>query len=148
MKSSVINIVISVIVVSIIIMNLLCSCSKVRPYSPDTIFTHQYPYEGFGTLHYYNNNPQTSDESINNYLINSQLSGECNKVHGFDGLFCKPYTADGKIDKFSEVQGDPKCFGKSSGLSNSKGSLCLGNDLTNLLQTRGGNQTGKSDQYA
>jgi len=140
------NIIISVVVVCTIISSLLFSANKVRPYSPNDIFTNQYPYEGFGTMEYLNNDPSVSDLMVNKFLINDS-SQDCKKVKGFNGLFCKPYAADKKIDKFSGVEGDTKCFGKSSGLSNSKGSLCLGNDLTNMLQTRGGNQTGGPDQY-
>ena len=147
MKSSIFNVVISVVVVSIIIISLVCSCSNVMPYSPDSIFTKEYPYEGFHTLEYQNNDPKQSDLMVNKFLLTDQNASDCKKVHGFDGLFCKPNVPDKKIDRFSDVQGDNKCFGQSSGLSNSKGSLCLGNELTNMLQTRGGNQSGKPDQY-
>lgn len=146
MKSSTINIIISVIVISIIIFSMLCSCSKVLPYSPDTIFSHQYPYEGFANLDYLNNDAKNNDLIVNNHLLANQNAADCKKVNGFSGLFCKPGAADTKIDKFSGVKGDNKCFGQSSGLSNSAGSLCLGTDLTRLLQTRGGNQTGGPDK--
>jgi len=149
MKSSLFNIVIAVIVISAIIMSLLCSCSSVRPYSPDSFFARQYPYEGFGgmSISYTNNDPKQSDSTVANFLTSEPNIVDCKKVHGFDGLFCKPDAAVSKIDKFSEVKGDVKCVGQSSGLSNSKGGLCLGNDLTRLLQTRGGNQTSGPDQY-
>jgi hypothetical protein len=147
MKSSFFNLFVAVVVATLIIMSLLCSCATVRPYSPETVFAKQYPYEGFETLDYLNKNAKDSDSLANNHLMANQNATECKKVHGFNGLFCKPYVADSKIDKFSEAQGDAKCFGQSSGLSNSKGSLCLGNDLTRLLRTRGGNQTGGPDQY-
>jgi hypothetical protein len=146
MKSSTINIIISVIVISIIIFSIMCSCTNVVPYSPDTIFSNQYPYEGFTNLEYLNNNPETSDLIVNKHLLSNQNTADCKKVNGFNGLFCKPGVADSKIDKFSALQGDPKCFGQSSGLSNSTGSLCLGNDLTKMLQTRGGNQTSGPDK--
>ena len=146
MKSSTFNIIISVIVISVIIFSMLCSCSTVRPYSPSTIFSHEYPYEGFANLEYLNNDAKTNDLVVNKHLLENQNAADCKKVHGFNGLFCKPGVADNKIDKFSGVEGDSKCFGQSSGLSNSKGSLCLGSDLTRLLQTRGGNQTGGPSQ--
>jgi len=73
-------------------------------------------------------------------------SAECSKVHGFNGLFCKPYAADKNIDPFSSVQGSTDCIGKSSGLSNSTGGLCLDSNLSNMLKTRGGNQTGADMQ--
>ena len=149
MKSSLFNIIIAVIVVSAIIMSLICSCSGVVPYSSNSVFTHEYPYEGFAGMsaNYMNNDPKQSDSGVTNLLMNNPNSFDCKKVHGFDGLYCKPDAAAAKIDKFSDAQGDTKCFGQSSGLSNSKGSLCLGSDLTKLLQTRGGNQTGGPDQY-
>jgi hypothetical protein len=145
MKSSTFNIVISVIVVSVLIMSMLSSCSRVRPYVRHSMFSNQYPYEGFASMEYSNNVPGVSDSSINDYSMSSG-SVDCKKVYGFDGLYCKPYVADSAIDKFSTAQGDPKNIGNSSGLSNSRGSLVLSNELTNLLRTRGGNQTGGPDQ--
>lgn len=48
--------------------------------------------------------------------------------------------SDYVIDRFSQVtQSGKSCDPTSSGLSNSKGPLCLSNDLIQLLQTRGGN---------
>jgi hypothetical protein len=146
MKSTTFNIVISVIVVSVIIISLMCSCSKVRPYSPNNIFSHEYPYEGFANLEYLNTVPKTNDLLANNHLLENPNAAECKKVDGFDGLFCKPFVADNKIDKFSGLKGDPKCFGQSSGLSNSMGSLCLGEDLNRLMRTRGGNQSSGPDK--
>ena len=130
-------------------MSLFCSCAGVVPYSSNSVFTNQYPYEGFSGMStaYTNNDPKQSDSGITKFLINDPNSFDCKKVHGFDGLFCKPNVADKKIDKFSDAKGDPKTFGQSSGLSNSQGGLILGSELTNLLQTRGGNQTSGPDQY-
>jgi hypothetical protein len=149
MKSSLFNIVISVIVVSVLIVSILCSCSTVLPYSPESLFTRQYPYEGFHgmSISYTNNDSKQSDSGITSFLLNEPNRFDCKKVHGIDGLFCKPDSAPSKLDKFSDVKGDSKCDGQSSGLSNSKGGLCLGSDLTRLLQTRGGNQTSGPDQY-
>ena len=47
----------------------------------------------------------------------------------------------GSLDLFSDSNGNVDCIMKSSGLSNSKGGLCLSPDLIYLLQTRGGNST-------
>ena len=99
------------------------------------------------SANYMNNDPKESDSGITKFLINDPNGFDCKKVSGFDGLFCKPNVADKKIDKFSDAKGDPTKFGQSSGLSNSQGGLILGNDLTRLLQTRGGNQTGGPDQF-
>lgn len=50
------------------------------------------------------------------------------------------------IDVFSTSVGSPTCVGKSSGLSNSTGSLCLTDNMMQMLQTRGGNSTGPDSQ--
>jgi len=145
MKSSTFNIVAAIVVVSVIIISMLSSCCRVQPYVRDSLFSNQYSYEGFGNMEYSHNTGGVSDSSINDYSL-SAGSVDCKKVDGFDGLFCKPFVADSAIDKFSSVQGDVKNIGQSSGLSNSRGGLVLGSDLTNLLRTRGGNQTGGADQ--
>jgi hypothetical protein len=133
MKANLLNIILAVVIFTVVASTLMISTTIVQPYSEDTIFTQQFPYEGFS-------NYSNTTDSIN---TDSKVS-ECTKVYGFDGLFCKPYVADNSLDKFSEVKGDPSCFGKSSGLSNSMGSLCLDNNLSEMLRTRGGNQTGAS----
>uniref|UniRef100_A0A6C0JJP5 Uncharacterized protein n=1 Tax=viral metagenome TaxID=1070528 RepID=A0A6C0JJP5_9ZZZZ len=119
----------------------MSSTGSVHAYHRDTLFSHEFPYEGFSNIESSN-----SDPYINDLMIKNANANDCKKVHGIDGLFCKPFVADSRIDRFSEAKGSASCFGKSSGLSNSKGSLCLGNDLTTLLRTRGGNQTGGPDQ--
>jgi hypothetical protein len=133
MKANLLNIILAVVIFTVVASTLMISTTIVQPYSEDTIFTQQFPYEGFS-------NYSNTTDSTN---TDSKVS-ECTKVYGFDGLFCKPYVADNSLDKFSEVKGDPSCFGKSSGLSNSMGSLCLDNNLSEMLRTRGGNQTGAS----
>jgi len=144
MKTNTINILIAVIFFAVIVSILMISSTVVQPYSPDTIFSKEFPYEGFSNYSNTNGNPNT-ESSINNFLINNNTAS-CVKIDGFNGLFCKPYVADNTIDKFSELKGDPSCFGNSSGLSNSLGSLCLDKDLSNALRTRGGNQTGSNMQ--
>ena len=59
---------------------------------------------------------------------------------GTEGFTGSNYTANSFIlDQFSSAVGAPSCVGKSSGLSNSTGPLCLSDDQKRLLQTRGGN---------
>lgn len=53
-------------------------------------------------------------------------------------------TTDYVIDRFSHVN-TSKDGCVSSGLTNSKGPLCLSADLVSLLKTRGGNATGESE---
>jgi hypothetical protein len=146
MKNNILNVIIAVIFFSVIVSTLMISSTIVQPYSPDSIFSKQFPYEGFSNYNYSNTNGSPNTESgINDFLINKNTAS-CTKVHGFNGLFCKPYVADKSIDLFSEAKSSPSCFGKSSGLSNSLGSLCLDDKLTNALHTRGGNQTGANMQ--
>jgi hypothetical protein len=146
MKTNILNVIIAVIFLSVVVSTLLISSTVVQPYSADNIFSKEYPYEAFSNYNYSNTNGSPNTESgINNFLI-AKNTGECSKIQGFNGLFCKPYVADKNIDLFSEAKSSPSCFGKSSGLSNSLGSLCLDDKLTNALNTRGGNQTGANMQ--
>jgi hypothetical protein len=140
MKANLLNIISSVVIFTVIVSILLISTTVVQPYSEDTIFAKQFPYEGFSNYSNVNESPNT-DSGINKFLMESSKA-DCTKVYGFNGLFCKPFVADNHIDRFSEVKGDPTCYGQSSGLSNSMGSLCLSKELNDQLRTRGGNQTG------
>ena len=64
-------------------------------------------------------------------------------TEGFTGMTGSVYNTNTYIlDQFSSAVGDVSCAGKSSGLSNSTGPLCLSEDQKRLLQTRGGNATG------
>lgn len=145
MKLTNTNIIIAVVIFVFIFSSICFSCSNVLPYSENSVFAKQFPYEGFSQLAdlEYTTNPEhkvTDSQSYNN------VSVECSKVYGFDGLYCKPYVADNKLDVFSEVEGKPSCVGSSSGLSNSQGGLCLNQVQKSLLSTRGGNSTGKTDE--
>jgi hypothetical protein len=146
MKLNLINFILIVVVFTIIASSLMVSCADFKPYSTDSIFRKEYPYEGFSNYNYSNtDNSANTDSGINKFLMDSSPA-ECTKVYGFNGLFCKPYTADKNIDVFSSVKSDVSCVGKSSGLSNSMGGLCLDDNTSNLLKTRGGNQTGADMQ--
>ena len=105
------------------------------------------PYEGFHTrrkqLEYSTNAGQDAIDSHTSHLIH-QTPNDCRKIGGFDGLICSPEVPDNKIDIFSHAQGSLECTG--SGLTNSKGSLCLDQTMTELLMTRGGNSTGRDSQ--
>lgn len=50
------------------------------------------------------------------------------------------------LDSFSKDEGSIECIGKSNGLFNSRGGLCLSGDQMTLLQTRGGNSTGRDSK--
>jgi hypothetical protein len=131
------------VVFLIIVTSLFSGCGYV-PYVPTNLFSHQYPYEGYANMGTdYSSNPgHGTMDSYNSFLIDGSKAGNCKKVYGFDGLFCEPGVADNKIDSFADTPGSLSCFGKSSGLTNSKGSLCLTDTQKTLLSTRGGNQTG------
>ena len=143
-------IVASVILIFIFFITFF-SVKPFTPYDEKTVFSHMYPYEGFEQIHHatpYSLNSTGKDDSMKSFLINGDKdANNCKKVYGLDGLFCSPNsTKDQKVDIYSEAKGDPSCYGKSSGLSNSKGSLCLDKNQLNLLLTRGGNQTGAQAQ--
>jgi len=73
--------------------------------------------------------------------INSDNS-QCKKVGGFPGygVFCTPDTQPAQIDIYSQAKGDLTC--QSAGLYNSKGPLCLDDNMKRMLGTRGANATG------
>jgi hypothetical protein len=129
--------------VFLIIVGSLFAGSSVVPYSPNNIFTHEYPYEGFSQMStdYSSASANSSMDSYKSFLLDSSQVGDCKKIYGFDGLFCQPNVADHKLDPFSDTPGSLGCFGSGSGLSNSKGSLCLTQTQKDLLSSRGGNQT-------
>jgi len=136
-----INVIIALIIGLFIITSMCMSCSRVMPYSENSLFSKNYPYEGFSELEYTTNADHKPMDSVSPNIA-SAAPMECAKVYGFDGLYCKPYVADNKIDVFSGVVGKPSCTGSSSGLSNSMGGLCLDESQKQLLKTRGGNATG------
>ena len=140
MKPSLTNIILIVVIFSVIASVLLISNTVVQPYSADTIFAKQFPYEGFSNYGNVDGSPN-ADAGVNKFLIGNAVS-DCTKIYGFNGLFCKPNNADNSIDKFSQVSGNTSALGKSSGLTNSMGALQLDDNLNKMLQTRGGNQTG------
>lgn len=67
---------------------------------------------------------------------------ECKKVGGFSnyGVFCTPSSGSQSIDIFSQAKGDISCNGL--GYFNSRGSLCLDENMKKMLSTRGTNAVG------
>jgi hypothetical protein len=136
-------VIIGSVIFLVIIFMTYCSCKSFKPYNPETIFMGHAPFEGFAQIHHsedYVNNATGKGDSYTPFLINASTDS-CKKVYGFDGLYCGPNQSDANIDVFSEAKGSTECLGKSSGLSNSKGGLCLDQHQKNMLLTRGGNQT-------
>jgi hypothetical protein len=73
-------------------------------------------------------------------------NSECKKVGGFDGfgVFCTPSGKPESIDIYSQAKGDINCNGL--GYFNSKGPLCLTDDMKRMLSTRGANANGGNGQ--
>lgn len=143
MKLSWSNKIVSIIIVLIIGISLFYSTRQVMPYSKSSLFPNYHKYEGFSPLDYSSSKEGKVVDTYSSFLINNP-NFECKKVHGFDGLYCKPYVADVKLDLYSDSDGGLDCMG--SGLTNSKGSLCLTKIQSTMLSTRGGNATGPSDE--
>lgn len=146
MKFSTTNIIIGSVILLLIIASLTASAVRFVPYDEKTIFAKEYPFEGFAQASEYTTNPgQTPIDSYQSFLIQGDTA-DCKKVYGFDGLYCKPSAPETPLDVYSSAQGNTSCYGSSSGLSNSKGSLCLDAKQKSLLTTRGGNSTGHDSE--
>jgi len=131
--------------VVIIILTSCCAAKGVVPYYKDSIFAHQYPYEPFANIMdggSYSPAPVSSGASASV----QQAPSVYKKVGGFNGIYPSPSATEPNIDLFIDLEGNSKCFNGSSGLSNSRGSLCLTPDLKNALLTRGGNLSGSDSQ--
>jgi len=123
----------------VIAITLGYSCYNIQPYYRDSLFSNQYPYEGF-------------DLKPSEFKGNARPSGHAmvggnaiaKPVEGFEGLHSSPYADSTPIDTFSQAVGGLEC--KSYGYSNSKGPLCLDATQIKLLSTRGGNATGVDSQ--
>ena len=116
------------------------SISGYVPYRKQTLFTNEYPYEGFtpalmpGSV---------SDKPIDLLVENtSQLRDNATRVNGYSGLLSTSYGTEAPIDPFSSSSGSLSCNG--AGYSNSQGALCISPENMKLLTTRGGNATGQT----
>lgn len=114
------SIVIFILVVLLFLL-MTSSCMNYVPYYRDSRYLKGYPFEGF-----------TNKDSIKS---------------GAAALQSSNFDSDQLLDKFSQVDGSPSCIGDSNGLYNSKGGLCLTNELKTLLQSRGGNASGNPDKF-
>ena len=120
----------------VIVLSLGCSCYNVKPYYKDSLFTNQYPYEGFEL------SPAKFEATGNARVMGVNVKSV--PVEGFEGLLSAPYAESKPLDIFSQAVGGLEC--KSYGYSNSKGPLCLDATQIKLLSTRGGNATGVDSQ--
>ena len=120
----------AIIFILVICSSLFVSCNSVSPIYMDTVFQKHSNFENF------------ENNSMNEYakhLIVPPTDG-CKKVHGINGLFCAPSDVADHLDKFADAEGKLECK-ESSGLSNSRGGLCLSDEHKRLLSTRGGNSS-------
>jgi hypothetical protein len=134
-----------VILLVIVVITLWNSTVNFVPYSKNAGYAHQYSNEGFHGMkpYSYTTYPNNASiDSMNRFDIQKQNMA-CSKLKG--DLFCNPEFKWPTMDIYSLAKGG--CDGtNASGLSNSKGWLCLDKAMTSMLQTRGGNQTGADYQ--
>jgi hypothetical protein len=147
-KSSSSVIIVIVIVLAIVtIFTLLFGTSSVSYYNVDKKNgLSGYNVEGFSHFHpyHYASYPGNSNIDRGSSRLINKSNDNVQRVHGFDGLFGSSNIPDNNLDIFASANGstEQKCFSNSSGLTNSRGALCLDSNQINLLRTRGGNQTG------
>jgi len=157
-------VILAVVLVIVIMLSLSYFAVEVMPYSPSTIFSKQFVYEGMEndsdnkkteSSETDKPKPKTDDEKLAEELAklmeeskkseskkDESKKEEPKKVEGFQGLQPSPYENEKTIDPFGQTPGSLECDARSSGLHNSKGGLCLTKEQLNLLKTRGGNSTG------
>jgi hypothetical protein len=115
----------AVIIGLFVVLSIVMGTCNVQPYSNDSLFKHEFPYEGF---------VPNKDKICENYT----------KVEGFEGLMPAPFAENKMLDPFYKAETKPECQG--SGLTKGNGSLCLTPELEMLLKTRGKNATGGESQ--
>jgi hypothetical protein len=103
-------------------------------------------HEPFSTISYSDANSHSAVNDVDVQLVvknATQPPSKCADLGGSwegNGLNCSP-NATQWIDIFSQASGSVDCGDKSSGYHNSKGGLCMTDDMLTLLRTRGGNAT-------
>ena len=142
MKFNFFNILVIILFVLIITSSTMMSCANFKPHFADNLFAKHSKFEGFqnnnNMLDYSSKEENKPMDANKQHMIETPVA-ECKKVFGFDGLFCAANEGENPIDKIGSSKGSSECIGKSSGLSNSKGGLCLDEQQIKLLSTRGGN---------
>lgn len=136
------------IFVIVIVSSLFVSCNSASPFYMDNVFQKFSKFEPFANnsnmTDYASRDGNLPMDTYKPFLIDKPPA-ECNKIYGFNGLFCKPNEMGDNLDKFAEAEGSLDCK-ENSGLSNSKGGLCLTPEMKQLLSTRGGNITGGNSE--
>jgi len=119
----------------------------------DEGFDEGYEHEGFTALNEaYENHEGLEDKQegftgLNEAYGNHGEEGFEDKhmVEGFTGLQTSPYGVETKLDVFSQLPANKTC--PAIGLHNSMGNLCLDEKTRRLMATRGGNATGRPDEF-
>lgn len=127
--------IIVIVALYLIITIALSFTIRVVPYSKDTMFAVEFPYEGFALMPstYVTEPPMEPFSAIDE----KSESSDCKKVSGFNELYCSPNYNPPNNDKFSGTPGGAS--DNSYGLTNSMGKLQLTKEQIALLSTRGGN---------
>jgi hypothetical protein len=116
-----------------IVIAIALGCAvRVVPYSKDTLFAVEFPYEGFDSIQ-----PEDMEQEPFSAIDGKTESVDCKKVSGFDELYCSPNYNPPNNDKFSGTPGGGS--DNSFGLTNTMGKLQLTKEQIELLSTRGGN---------
>jgi len=106
-----------------------------------SIFSKQYPYEGFRNVSYstYPKNDPIDQKTQYDIVPPKQ---PVQPVWGLRGLYGPP-DQNTALDIYSTAPGSisEQCWVTSSGYTNSKGYLCMNEEQLKMLTTRGGNQT-------
>ena len=140
-------IIVLVVLAVILVFSSLFGSSRLAGYNLNKSSLNGFQVEPFTGVH---NNHYASYPS--NATIDAREANRIDKsttnvtrVHGFDGLYGSS-DLNNDLDVFKSAPGtlDENCHLKSSGLSNSRGYLCLDNNQIQLLRTRGGNQSGRA----
>ena len=113
----------------------------ITPYSRGTGYA---AYEGFSSSMLTGSQVDTNlpVNDVNVKLITKPTEVKCANLGGAwdgDGVFCSPDDSNHILDIFSQAPGSLDCGSTASGYHNSKGGLCMTNDMMGLLTTRGGN---------
>lgn len=132
-----------VVLLLVIFSTLFVSCNNAAPFNTETVFQKSSKFEPFGGKHDTDYSSKEDNSAMDMYkpFVMDGQSTDCKKVYGFTGLFCQPDNINNPVDKFASAKGSLECKHGSSGLSNSKGPLCLTEEHKKLLSSRGGNMS-------
>lgn len=133
--------IVAIIALYIIILVSISFTIRVVPYSNDNLFSIEFPYEGFTGLNSSTYNVNRVTEPFSE-IGQTNVKKECQKIGGFNELYCSPNYNPPTNEKFLGTPGGSR--EGSYGLSNSMGGLKLTKEQKTLLNTRGGNSGGRN----